>query len=390
MKIQTTELYSEIDTEVKKGTRYIFLRGSSRSGKTISGLQYLIVEALVNPNTIITIARETQVSIKNTILIDFKTILEGMGLWVDGKFNKVEMLFRFDNGSTVRFIGLDDTTGKLRGMKSDIIFVDEVNTVQMSSFVQLDIRCEKYILAAYNPEVETDWWGFDYENKENGVMIHSTWKQNPFLDDRIRESIESLKDTDPDLYKIYSEGLLVPPREIIFQTPETFSELPSDIKYTYYGIDFGFSNDVTAVTKVSVRGNELYVEEVIYQAGLTNQDLIFLLKDKGINRDHDIVCDSSEPKSIEELRRGGLSVRGVKKGGGSILYGIQKMRTYKIFVKEDSLNILNEFGQYRYKKDRSGRVTQQVTGDDHSLDSIRYVVMEFLDNLFQKGQYVVV
>lgn len=389
MRIQSTELYLKIDDEVKKGTRYIFLRGSSRSGKSVSALQYLLVEALVSKTTI-TIARETQVSIKNTILIDFKNIMENLGLWIDGNFNKVEMVYRFTNGSTIRFIGLDDTTGKLRGMKSDIIFVDEINTTELASFVQLDIRCERYLIGAYNPEVETDWWGFEYENKENGVMIHSTWRDNPFLDERIIESIKSLKNTDPDLYKIYSEGLLVPPREIVYQSPETFSELPSGIQYTYYGVDFGFSNDVSAVTKVSVKGTELYCEEIIYQAGLTNQDLLFLMKDRGITRDDDIVCDSSEPKSIEELRRGGLNVRGVKKGGGSILYGIQKMRTYKIFVKEDSENIIREFGQYRYKKDRSGRVTQQTTGEDHSLDSIRYVVMEFLDNLFQKGKYVIV
>jgi phage terminase large subunit len=381
MKIQANPLFEEIRNELNNGVRYLFLRGSSRSGKTIAAIQTIIVEALTTPKTTITIARETQVSIKNTILIDFKEEMEKLFLWIDNRFNKVDMVYRFDNGSIVRFVGLDDTTGKLRGMRSDIVMIDEINTISMSSFVQLDIRCERYLIGAYNPEIPTDWWGLDYEKKDNGKVLISTWRDNAFLDQRIIDSIQSLKETDHDLWLIYSESQIVPPREIVYQKPETFETPPQGIKYTYYGIDFGFSQDPTAVVEVKVRDKELYVRELVYQAGLTNEDILHLLKnDIGLNRNHDIVADSAEPKSIEELKRGGLNVRGVKKGANSVLYGIQKVRQHKVFIHKDSISLQQEFTNYRYRKDRSGRVTNQTEGDDHLLDALRYVVSEFIDN----------
>jgi phage terminase large subunit len=380
MKLQANELFAQIQLKIQEGLRYIFLRGSSRSGKTVAAIQTLVVECLSNPKTTVTIARETQVSIKNTILIDFKEVMEQLDMWVDGRYNKVDMVYRFDNGSLVRFVGLDDTTGKLRGMRSDIVLIDEVNTVSISSFVQLDIRTTKYVMGAYNPEIPTDWWGLDYEKRDNGCVLISTWRDNAFLDQRIIDSINSLKETDHDLWLIYSESQIVPPREIVYQKPNTYETLPQGIKYTYYGIDFGFSQDPCAVVEVFVKDKEVYVKELVYERGLTNEDLIYLLKDRGINRNNDIVCDSAEPKSIEELKRGGLNVRGVRKGANSVLFGIQKLRQHKVFVHKDSTNLINEFDNYRYRKDRSGRITNSTDGPAHGLDALRYVMSEFIDN----------
>lgn len=380
MKIQANELFGQIQEKINEGVRYIFLRGSSRSGKTVAAIQTLVITCLSKPKTTVTIARETQVSIKNTILIDFKEVLENLGVWVDSRYNKVDMVYRFENGSIIRFVGLDDTTGKLRGMRSDIVMVDEVNTVSMSSFVQLDIRTQDYIIAAYNPEIPTDWWGLDYEKKDKGCVLISTWRDNAFLDQRIIDSINSLKETDHDLWLIYSESQIVPPREIVYTKPQTYETLPQGIKWTFYGIDFGFSQDPCAVVEVAVKDKELYVKELVYEQGLTNEDLIYLLKERGLNRNHDIVCDSAEPKSIEELKRGGLNVRGVRKGANSVLFGIQKIRQHKVFIHKDSVNLINEFDNYRYRKDRSGRITNSTDGMDHGLDALRYVVSEFIDN----------
>ena len=390
MKIQANVLFDQIDQEIKKGTRYISLRGSSRSGKTVSALQTVILECLVNENTIVTIARVNQVSIKNTILVDFKEVLEQLQIWEDSRFNKVDLVYRFSNKSIIRFVGLDDQTGKLRGLKSSIVLVDEVNTVSKSSFIQLDIRTEKYILMCYNPEIPTDWWGLDFETRSNGCVIVSTWRDNAFLEQSIIDSIMSLKDTDPDLWLIYSESQIVAPRELVFVKPEVYKDLPGGIKETYYGLDFGFSQDPSALVEVSVKDKEIYIREIIYEPGLTNEDLAFLIKDKGITRMDTIVADSSEPKSIAELNRLGLSVRGVKKGAGSVLFGIQKMRQFKIRIQEDSVNLIQEFDNYRYKKDRSGRVTSQTDGrsGDHAIDAVRYCVSEFLDNKPKKFTFV--
>jgi phage terminase large subunit len=200
---------------------------------------------------------------------------------------------------------------------------------------------------------------------------------NPFLDDRTIQAIKELVDTDPDMAKIYSEGLIVEPREKIFIQPETFSELPKNIKQKYYGIDFGFSNDECAVVEVHVDGKNLFVKQVLYEKGLTNDDLAFKLKDIGIDRNIDIVADSAEPKSIAELKRYGLNVRPVSKT--SILYGIQKMKQFKLYLQEDSLDLISEFSNYKYKKDKIGNVTNQTAGKDHLLDALKYVVLQFVD-----------
>jgi phage terminase large subunit len=388
MRLRANVLFEQVDEKIKEGKRYISLRGSSRSGKTVCALQTIIIQCLTKSKTTVTIARETQVSIKNTVFIDFKEQMEELQIWDDSRYNKVEMVYRFTNGSIVRFIGLDDTTGKLRGMKSDICLIDEVNTVQMSAFVQLDIRTSNYILMCYNPEIPTDWWGLEYENKENGCVLISTWRDNVFLDQRIIDSINALKETDHDLWLVYSEGQIVPPREVVYQKPNVYEEQPQGIKSTYFGLDWGFAQDVCAVVKVQTRDKEIWVEEVLYEAGLTNEDLSFILKDRGLTRMENIVADSSEPKSITELNRSGLNVRGVKKGAGSVLFGIQKLRQFKINVHKDSHNLINEFTNYRYKKDRQGRVTNQTEGDDHALDALRYVVTEFLDTKQSKFTFV--
>lgn len=390
MRIQATEVFTDIDDAINEGFRYIFLRGSTRSGKTIASLQYIIIECLKRPNISATIARATQVSLKNTILVDFKDIMNTMEIWDWGTFNKVDNVYTFPNGSIIRFVGMDDTTSRLKGMKSDIALVDEINSVDIDPFEQLNIRLKDWVLCPYNPELTPDHWILKYEERDDAKLLVSNWRQNSFLDEKTRKAIRDLKLTNPDLYEIYSEGRIVEPREKIFREVKTYTGLTPETKQVYYGIDFGYSSDPTSVIKVSVEGNNLYCEEVMYEKGLTNQDLVFLLKEKGITRDDVVVADSSEPKSIQEMNREGLNIIGVKKGAGSILYGIQKMKSFNILIKEDSENLIREWNNYKFKKDRSGNITNIPTGDDHAIDALRYVVLQFLDNLITRGKYIIV
>ena len=377
MKLKASELYELIQNAKNENKRYIFLRGSTRSGKTYAATQDVIVECLLNKITL-TIARSTQVSLKSTILQDFKSILESLEIFKDENLNKSELIYKFENGSIVRFIGLDDSTGKLRGLKSDIVLVDEINTIEKSQFVQLDIRTSKYLICCYNPEIPQDWWGLDYENKTNGIMIHSTWNQNPFLDEPTIQAIKDLKDVDYDLYQIYNLGLIVEPKEKIFTQPQTYDVLPSSIKSKYFGIDWGFSNDEFAMVEVNVDGKNLYIKQLIYELGLTNEDIIYKIRELGLDRSVNIVADSAEPKSIAELKRYGLNIRPVNKS--SILYAIQKMKQFQIYIHQDSVDLINEFSNYKFKKDRIGNITNATTGKDHLIDATKYVIIQFLDN----------
>lgn len=377
MKLKASELYELIQNVKNENKRYIFLRGSTRSGKTYAATQDVIVECLLNKITL-TIARSTQVSLKSTILQDFKSILESLEIFKDENLNKSELIYKFDNGSIVRFIGLDDSTGKLRGLKSDIVLIDEINTIEKTQFVQLDIRTSKYLICCYNPEIPQDWWGLDYENKTNGIMIHSTWNQNPFLDEPTIQAIKDLKDVDYDLYQIYNLGLIVEPKEKIFTQPQTYDVLPNTIKSKYFGIDWGFSNDEFAMVEVNVDGKNLYIKQLIYELGLTNEDIIYKIRELGLDRSINIVADSAEPKSIAELKRYGLNIRPVNKS--SILYAIQKMKQFQIYIHQDSVDLINEFSNYKFKKDRIGNITNSTTGKDHLIDATKYVIIQFLDN----------
>jgi phage terminase large subunit len=377
VKLKASELYELIQNVKNENKRYIFLRGSTRSGKTYAATQDVIVECLLNKITL-TIARSTQVSLKSTILQDFKSILESLEIFKDENLNKSELIYKFENGSIVRFIGLDDSTGKLRGLKSDIVLVDEINTIEKSQFVQLDIRTSKYLICCYNPEIPQDWWGLDYENKTNGIMIHSTWNQNPFLDEPTIQAIKDLKDVDYDLYQIYNLGLIVEPKEKIFTQPQTYDVLPNTIKSKYFGIDWGFSNDEFAMVEVNVDGKNLYIKQLIYELGLTNEDIIYKIRELGLDRSVNIVADSAEPKSIAELKRYGLNIRPVNKS--SILYAIQKMKQFQIYIHQDSVDLINEFSNYKFKKDRIGNITNSTTGKDHLIDATKYVIIQFLDN----------
>lgn len=390
MRIQATEVFTDIDDSIKEGYRYIFLRGSTRSGKTIASLQYIIIECLRRPNISATIARATQVSLKNTILVDFKDIMNTMDIWDWGTLNKVDNTYTFPNGSVIRFVGMDDTTSRLKGMKSDIALVDEVNSVDIDPFEQLNIRLSDWVLCPYNPELTPDHWILKYEERDDAKLLISNWRQNSFLDERTKKAIRDLKLTNPDLYEIYSEGRIVEPREKIFPEVKTFTGEIPESKQVYYGIDYGYSSDPTAVIKVTMVDNDLYVQEILYEKGLTNQDLAFLLKSKGVTREDAVVSDSSEPKSIQELNREGLNIIGVKKGSGSILYGIQKMKTFNIMIEETSENLIKEWNNYKFKKDRSGNITNVPIGQDHAIDALRYVVLQFLDNLITRGKYIIV
>jgi phage terminase large subunit len=212
---------------------------------------------------------------------------------------------------------------------------------------------------------------------------------NPFLDERIIKSIQDLKKIDPEMYEIYSEGRIVEPREKIFIQPKTYKDEPK-YKYRYIGIDWGYSSDECAVIEVLNEGKNIFVKELFYKAETTNEDLIYELQQQGIDKSVEIVADSSEPKSIEELRRAGFRIRGVKKGKGSVLWGISKVKQYNTLIHEDSLNLINEFENYKFKKDRSGRQTNQVTGKDHLLDALRYVVTEFIVEQDKVGKYYLV
>ena len=378
--IDTTVTFENLLESTNRVTQHI---GGTRSGKTYAILQYLIVEGLKLPQTI-TIVRKTIPSLKRTVMKDFKDILIGLNIWDDGSANFTDRIYKLQ-GSTIQFISTDDAE-KLRGVKSDILFIDEASEVDEESYFQLSIRTTGKIILAYNPTVSPYHWLRQMTNCDRFV---TTYKDNPYLPKDMIVAIEELQTKNPKYWAIYGKGEFAANDKAIY-TFDIVDEI-EDAEFVAFGLDWGYSSDPTAVVAVYKNGNTIYIEEVLYEKGLVMNELADRLNSLEIDKSYEIWCDSSEPRSIEELYRLGFNAKGVKKGPDSIKFGISVLKNYNIKVLSTSQNLINELYGYQYSTDKHGYVTDVPEGGlDHLLDALRYVGMMKLSVKAQtKGKYTI-
>ena len=380
MKIQTTRVYSEVSDAVKRGCRTISAQGSSRSSKTYNIVLFLCLHLLEHPNTRLSVVRKTLPAIRGSVLYDFKDILVRLGIWADANFNKSEMIYTFPNGSFVEFFSTDQEQ-KLRGRKRDILFVNEANELSFVEWQQLAMRTAQFKILDYNPSFSEDHWIMKL-NDESGVYhFVTTYRDNPFLEQTIIDEIESLQTKSPTLWQIYGLGKRAIVEGIVFPRIEQVAEFPDWCKSEFIGIDFGYTNDPTAIVKVGYAVNAddeecLFIDEICYRTRMTTGDICDALRPY---RDMTIDAESADPRLIDEIHKSGARIYPVKKGTGSIEAGISRMQTFRIFVTARSLNVLKEFRNYTYAQDKDGRwLNIPIDAYNHAIDAVRYVVMSEL------------
>ena len=362
--IQTTVTFEHLQ---ESNHRIVQLIGGTRSGKTFGTLQWLIVQGLDNKLNI-SIVRKTIPSLKRTVIKDFKEIMQGIGLWVEDEYNVSERIYTLDNGTQFTFVNTDDPD-KLRGFKSDILWLDEASEIDENSYFQLSIRTAGKIILSYNPTVSPFHWLRKMNDCDRYV---TTYRDNPFLPAEMVNSIEELKVKNERMWKVYGLGEFTPNEKAIykFQIVDEY-----DGEFVAFSLDWGYSQDPTALVVCYKNGQNLYFEELLYDRGLVMNDIINKLKSLGIERE-EIWCDSSEPRSIEELARAGFNAKAVKKGPDSIKFGIGVLQNYNINITKSSQNLINEIYAYQYASDKFGYVTDIPDGgDDHLLDCMRYIAM---------------
>ena len=378
LEINTTITYEHLLDAKNRVTQHI---GGTRSGKTYAILQWLIVQALQG-NEIITIVRKTIPSLKRTVILDFTNILKGLNIYDEDNWNTTDRIYRFPN-STIQFINTDDGD-KLRGVKSSILFIDESSEVDEESYFQLSIRTSGKIILAFNPTISPYHWLRQMQDCERFI---TSYRDNPYLPKEMVKAIEDLQYTNEKKWKIYGLGEYALNDKAIYQF-----DIVDDFQAEFvgFGLDWGY-NDPTALVAVYRNGNDLYVEEVIYEKGLVLKDIADTLNKKGIDKSHEIWCDSSEPRSIEELYRMGFNAKAVTKGPDSIRFGISVLQNHKIHILKQSQNLINEMYAYQYATDKHGYVTDTPEGGlDHLLDALRYVGMMKLSVKAQsKGKYAI-
>lgn len=377
--INTTVTYENLLNSKSRVSQHI---GGTRSGKTYAILQYLIVEALQTEQTI-TIVRKTIPSLKRTVIKDFSDILKSLNIWREDDFNITDRIYRL-NESTIQFINSDDAE-KLRGLKSDILFIDEASELDEESYFQLSIRTTGRIILAYNPTVSPYHWLRQMQDCDRYI---TTYKDNPYLPKEMVVAIEELQTKNPKYWAIYGKGEFAANDKAIynFEVVEDYEG-----EFVAFGLDWGYSSDPTAVVAVYKNGDNIYLEEILYEKGLVLKDIADKLNKLDITKSEEIWCDSSEPRSIEELYRMGFNAKPVKKGPDSIKFGISVLQNHKIHIHKKSQNLINEMYAYQYATDKHGYVTDTPEGGlDHLLDAARYVaMMKLTQKATNKGKYVI-
>lgn len=370
VKIKYTEVFEKnLKAYESKQYRVIANQGSTRSGKTYSLSQLLALYIPNKEKVTISVVSPSLPHLKRGARRDILEILENADLYSDEAFNKTDNVYHYSNGSYIEFFGAEDS-GKVRGPGRDILFINEANLLPYSIYQQLALRTKQTIFLDFNP-VEESSWVYDVADKEGNLLIHSTYKNNPFLPKEQIAEIEGLKDADENLWKVFGLGERGRSQEIIYTHWKT-GQFP-EIAEVCYGLDFGY-NVPSAMVKVGFKENMAFAEEMLYETKLTTVDLIERLKVMGIQRSDEIFCDNAEPKTIEELVRAGFNAKPAEK---DVYAGIQKVKSMPLIVTPGSSNLIKELKSYKWKTDKEGKVHPEespVKIWDHLCDALRYAI----------------
>lgn len=356
-------------------------QGGSSSGKTYSILQVLFTKA-IQSRVVITVVGESIPNLKAGALRDALDIINSSKILksfiVD--YNKSERILTFQNGSVIEFKSYL-TPQDAKSGKRDYLFINEAQGISYSIFNELYMRTKIQAYIDYNPNEE--FWVHENLIGTKGVELFiSDHRHNPFVPSKIREKLEALKDKDLELFKVYARGMTGKIEGLIFRNYTFVDSIPIQAKFIAHYLDWGFTNDPTAFGSIFKMNGELYIEEKIYSSGLTNSDIIAKLKELRIHTSDEIVADSAEPKSIEDLRRGGFFITGASKGPDSIINSIDILKAFKLNITNNSIGLKKEIKSYKWQTDQTGKtINKPVDFQNHSIDGIRYVALNKL-----KGQ----
>jgi phage terminase large subunit len=370
------------------------VQGGTSSSKTFSILPLLIQYALQNAKSEISIVAESIPHLKRGAIRDFLKILYWTDNYIEQNFNRSSYTYIFSNGSYIEFFSADHPD-KLRGARRDILFINECNNVDFESYQQLAIRTKKFIYLDYNPTSEF-WVHTEVLPDSNADFIILTYKDNEALDPAIIYEIEKAKEKAKtseyweNWWRVYGLGQLGNLQGVIFDNWNRVDSIDYlNCKLVGLGLDWGFVNDPTAVVAVYQKQDNLYIEELLYDHNLNNHQIYNRLKSMNINRSYEIIADSAEPKSIDELHRLGLNIHPSKKGADSILNSIDILKRYNLYVTKNSTNLIKELSNYKWKADKGGKqLNDVVDAHNHAIDALRYVALNKL-KVANSGKYFI-
>ena len=367
--MQFTRLFHKL---IKCKKRYVILQGGTSSSKTWSTLQLLYLRAMKYPNLHISIVAESLPVLKRGAMKDFFKMLKDEGVYDESKHNKTNNTYQVGE-SIIEFFSVDDSS-KARGSRRAHLYVNESNNINYDTFTELEVRTSSQIIIDFNP-VSSFWAHEKLMTKPDDTFdfIKSTYLDNDLLDPQIVKSIESKKD-NTEWFKVYGLGEVGSTEGLVFNNWQLVDEMPEDYKWEKFGIDWGFTNDPSTCIRVCLSEGMLWVDELMYQSGMTNADISNFLSEF---KDREFVADSAEPKSLEDLRRYGYSIRPSVKGPDSVRRGIDAVKKYKLCVTKRSTNLIKELRNYQWRKLQNGDWdSKPIDSFNHCIDPLRYVVAD--------------
>ena len=367
--------------------RIKIIQGGTSAGKTFGILPILIDKAAKKGGLEISVVSESIPHLRRGALRDFLKIMKWTNRYVDERYNKSLLKYEFANGSFIEFFSADDSK-KLRGGRRNILYINECNQISFESFLEMSIRTKDEVFLDYNPTAEF-WVHTELEGQEDAEKIILTYKDNEALDVGIVDQIEkNIKKAETSNYwknwvDVYVNGIMGKLEGIVFSNWKQIDTIPKEARLVGIGLDFGYTNDPTSCIEIYKHNETRILNEIVYQTGLLNSDIA-----KKLPKDVPVYADSAEPKSIADIQRYGITIKGVTKGRDSINYGIDVMQREKYLVTSNSTNLIKELRSYCWDTDKTGkRLNKPISMHDHAIDAVRYHEMETLGMNKNYGSY---
>lgn len=382
---KVTTAYKKI-ASLKKPIRIV--QGGTSAGKTIAIMLYL-TDLLQSSEKHASVVSESMPHMKKGALKEFLSIMKTHGYYDESLHNKSDSIYNFETGSMMEFFGVD-SADKVHGPRRDILFINEANNIRFPVYDAMDIRTRDFTIIDYNPT--TEFWvhteiipNFDHD------FIILTYKDNEALEQKMIDKIESRRH-NKNWWRVYGLGLVGTLEGLIHKHMEIVSEVPEGAQKVRYIVDFGFTNDPSAVGELYRYNGGFLVHELAHEEGLTNKRIANIIRAAEglplVDKHHDYreeteiltVADSAEPKSVKDLNDYGVKAVGATKGQGSVKAGIDIVNEYPLYVTEESTGFLKDLRNYAWKVDKLTNKPMNVPEHEfsHSPDAIRYGITDVI------------
>ncbi|KAF0128048.1 MAG: phage large subunit terminase [Bacteroidetes bacterium] len=366
-------IFDETEKEYSAGRKVIIHKGGTGSGKTYDIMLFLVLfVAMREKGRIITVVSESKPHLDIGAIRIAKKILMELGLNEKVKFNISKGVLTFPSKSIIEFFSADRIE-KALGARRWLLYGNEINTLKFEVFDEL-ARRSKYVIGDFNPTAEF-WLEKFLTYYGDHIIIKSNYLVNNMLPGEERRRIELRAKLDANFRRTHVDVEYGNLEGLIFPEWKQVDEMPGEFEWKIRGMDFGFTNDPTAIVHVACNNNEIYLDEEEYRTGLLASDIIRNLFDMGLTSKDEIVADN-KPEAIYEIHRAGINIRAAYKPAGSVIAGIEAMKRYRINITKRSVNLIREFRNYSWKQDSSGKsLNEPIDKFNHGIDAARYAVM---------------